>query len=175
MDAASNGANAAINIILGITANLVAFVAFIAFADGMIKWVTFLLGYKDFGIQEIFGKLFIPIAWSLGVEWKDCELVAQVIGAKTIINEFVAFQKLGVIKEAGTISLRSSAIATYAICGFANPSSMGILIGSLSAMAPEKRPTFTAVAFRAFFSGCFVCFITASIAGLLMTDDMINS
>jgi pyrimidine nucleoside transport protein len=129
---------------------------------------------ENIGIQEILGKIFIPIAWSLGVEWKDCELVAQVIGTKTAINEFVAFEKLGVIKKAGSISLRSSAIATYAICGFVNPCSLGVLIGFLSAMAPEKRHTITSVAFRAFFSGCFVCFITASIAGLLMTDEMIN-
>jgi pyrimidine nucleoside transport protein len=141
----------------------------------MLKWLTFLVGFENIGIQEILGKIFIPIAWSLGVEWNDCELVAQVIGTKTIVNEFVAFEKLGAIKKAGTISLRSAAIATYAICGFANPSSMGILIGTLSAMAPEKRPTITSVAFRAFFSGCFVCFTTASIAGLLMTDEMINS
>lgn len=106
LDAASNGASQGISLILNIIANLVAFVAFIAFADGMFKWVTYLVGFDDVGIQFILGKIFIPISWALGVDWVDCEAVGNVIGTKTIINEFVAYERLGAYKTAGTISVR---------------------------------------------------------------------
>lgn len=106
LDAASNGASQGISLILNIIANLVAFVAFIAFADGMFRWVTYLVGFDDVGIQYVLGKIFIPISWALGVDWVDCEAVGNVIGTKTIINEFVAYQRLGAYKKAGTISVR---------------------------------------------------------------------
>jgi nucleoside permease NupC len=105
LDAASNGASQGINLILNIIANLVAFVAIIAFIDGMFKWVTYLVGFDDVGIQFVLGKIFIPISWALGVDWVDCEAVGNVIGTKTIINEFVAYQLLGSYKDAGTISV----------------------------------------------------------------------
>lgn len=91
--------------VLNIIANLVAFVAFIAFADGMIKWVTYLIGFDDVGIQYILGKIFIPISWSLGIDWDDCEPIGNVIGTKTIVNEFVAYRLLGNYKRAGRISV----------------------------------------------------------------------
>lgn len=106
LDAASNGASLGINLILNIIATLVAFVAFIAFADGVLKWSTHLIGFENVGIQFILGKAFIPISWSLGVEWVDCEAVANVIGTKTVINEFVAYQRLGEYKRTGSISVR---------------------------------------------------------------------
>ena len=105
LDAASNGASQGISLILNIIANLVAFVAFIAFADGMFLWITTLLGFENVGIQYILGKMFIPVSWALGVDWKDCEAIGNVIGTKTVINEFVAYQKLGEYKKAGEISV----------------------------------------------------------------------
>jgi pyrimidine nucleoside transport protein len=108
LDAASNGASQGISLILNIIANLVAFVAFIAFADSMVQWVTYLLGFDDVGIQFILGKIFIPVSWALGVAWEDCEAVGNIIGTKTIINEFVAYQLLGQYKEAGEISVNKS-------------------------------------------------------------------
>lgn len=171
LDAASNGAQAAIGLILGICANIVAFVSFVAFLNAVVSWLFILIGYDGITFEWIFSKLFIPLAWIIGIEWDDCENVARLIATKTIINEFVAYELLGKMKVAQEISLRSSAIATFAICGFANPSSLGIMIGSLSAMCPEKRPDITSVAIRAFISGSIICFITASIAGLLMTPE----
>lgn len=106
LDAASNGAAQGTSLILNIIANLVAFVAFIAFADGMLKWATFLLGFDDVGIEFILGKLFIPVSWALGIDWADCEAVGNVIGTKTIINEFVAYRLLGQYKADGVISVR---------------------------------------------------------------------
>ncbi|KAL7052535.1 hypothetical protein ACKWTF_004895 [Chironomus riparius] len=172
LDAASNGASQAIPLILNIIANLVAFVAFVTFADAILKWITLLMGFDNVDIQYILGKMFMPISWLIGVDWKDCEAVGNIIGTKTIINEFVAFKKLGEYKANHEISMRSAAIATFAICSFANPASMGIMIGALSALAPERKSSFTKVILKSFISGCFVTLCTASIAGLLMTDEI---
>ncbi|XP_070501377.1 uncharacterized transporter YutK-like [Chironomus tepperi] len=174
LDAASNGASQATDLIINIIANLIAFVALITFADALLMWITGLMGFESIDLQFIFGKVFMPISWLIGVDWKDCEAVGNVIGTKTIINEFVAFKVLGDYIERNEISPRSAAIATFAICSFANPGSIGIAIGSLSALAPSRRPSITKVAFRALIAACFVTLCTASIAGLLMTDEMIE-
>ena len=106
MDAASNGASQAIPLILNIIANLVAFVALVAFADGLLLWITGLMGFDNVNIQYILGKIFMPISWLIGVDWEDCEAVGNIIGIKTIVNEFVAFKKLGEYKAAKEISVR---------------------------------------------------------------------
>lgn len=167
LDAASNGANAGIEIILGIIANIIAFIAFIAFLNAMFNWFGYLVGLDDIDFEWIFSKLFIPLSWIMGVPWAECDYVAKVIASKTIINEFVAYEKLGVFIKDGVLSERSQAIATFAICGFANPSSLGILIGSLGTMAPERRSLIASVAIRAFIVGSIVCFVSASFAGIL--------
>lgn len=107
----------------------------------------------------------MPLSWVMGVPWEHCEDVATLIGLKVVVNEMVAYQRLGEFKEQGKLSDRSELIATFAICGFANPGSIGILIGGLSSLAPEKKRQIAAVAVRAFFSGTAVCLLTASIAG----------
>lgn len=175
LDAASKGAQAAIEIILGIIANIVAFVSFIAFINAVVAWFAFLVGQDNITFEWIFAKLFIPLSWALGVPWDECDVVAKVIATKTIINEFVAYQRLGQYKQQKLLSPRSAGIATFAICGFANPSSLGILIGTLSALAPKRRPCITSVAFRAFAVGCIVCFTSASFAGLLMPEDSFDT
>lgn len=105
IDAASNGAKNGIKVYVNIIANLIAFVAFLAFADETVKWITFLVGFDDVGIEFFLGKMFIPVSWALGVAWEDCEAVGHVIGTKTLINEFVAFRLLGQYKKAGEISV----------------------------------------------------------------------
>jgi pyrimidine nucleoside transport protein len=92
-------------LILGIIANLVAFIAFIAFADSIIKWITYLLGFEDIGTEFIFSIVFMPVAWLIGIPWEDCRAVGNVIGIKTIINEFVAFEVLGRYIKNGEISV----------------------------------------------------------------------
>ncbi|CAD7077356.1 unnamed protein product [Hermetia illucens] len=173
LDAASKGAANAIEIVLGIIANLVAFVSFIAFINAVVAWLAYLVGQEDITFEWIFAKLFIPLAWMLGIEWADCDIVAKVIASKTIINEFVAYERLGHYKDLKAITPRSVGITTFAICGFANPSSLGILIGTLSAMAPQRRSVITGVAVRAFIVGCIICFMSASFAGLLITEEML--
>ncbi|XP_062541268.1 uncharacterized transporter YutK isoform X2 [Armigeres subalbatus] len=175
LDAAANGANTATALVLGIIANLIAFVSFIAFVNGVLGWLGELVGIQDASLENIFGTIFRPLAFVMGVPWDESYFVGKLIGIKTIVNEFVAYQKLGEFIDAKAISSRSAAIATYAICGFANPSSMGIMIGSLSAMVPDKRSAITSVAFRAFITGSIVCFMTACIGGLLMDAEIFNN
>lgn len=105
MDAASNGANLAINIVLGITANIVAFMAFVAFLNGLVEYLGVLVGYDGISFEWFLSKLFIPLAWLIGIPWADCEKVAYVIASKMIINEFVAYERLGIMKRAAEISV----------------------------------------------------------------------
>ena len=101
----------------------------------------------------------------MGVPWAECEHVGTLIGLKTVVNEFVAYQKLGEFQKGSLLSARSEAIATYAICGFSNPGSIGIMIGGLTTMCPEKREEIVSNALRAFVAGSLICFLNASTAG----------
>lgn len=105
LDAASNGASIAIEIVLGIAANIVAFVAFVAFLNSLVSWIFILIGYEGITFEWLFSKLFIPLAWVIGIEWDDCENVARLIATKTIINEFVAYELMGRMKAAQEISV----------------------------------------------------------------------
>jgi len=173
LDAAANGAANAIPIVLGISANIIAFVAFIAFLNGAINWFGYLIGINDIDFEWIMAKIFMPISWIIGIKWDECEKVGRVIAAKTVVNEFVAYEKLGKLIKAGELSARSAGITTFAICGFANPSSLGIMMGALGTMAPERKGHITKVALRAFVVGCLVCFTSASFAGLMMSDEFL--
>lgn len=106
----------------------------------------------------------------MGVPWDQCEEVATLIGLKTVINEFVAYQKLGEFKRQGRLFGRTEAIATFAICGFANPGSVGIMLGALTSLAPEKKKEITSTVMRAFIAGSAICFLTASFAGNIRND-----
>jgi len=107
----------------------------------------------------------MPLSWIMGVPWEHCEDVGTLIGLKTVVNELIAYKRMGELKKQGRIFGRSEAIATFAICGFANPGSIGIQIGVFSSLAPEKKEQVTNVIVRAFITGSAVCFLTASIAG----------
>uniref|UniRef100_A0A182QQ80 Sodium/nucleoside cotransporter n=1 Tax=Anopheles farauti TaxID=69004 RepID=A0A182QQ80_9DIPT len=170
VDAACNGASSATPLILGIIANLIAFVSFVAFLNGLLAWCGMLVGLDNLSLEWFCGYVFRPLAYVMGVSWADSEHVGQIIGIKTVVNEFVAYQRLGELIRNGTITKRSITIATYAICGFANPSSLGIMIGAMSSLAPERRGAITAVSFRSFIAGSMACFMTACIAGLLIAD-----
>ncbi|XP_011876656.1 PREDICTED: solute carrier family 28 member 3-like isoform X2 [Vollenhovia emeryi] len=175
LDAATNGALAALPIVLGIVANIVAFVAFIAFVNGILSWFGGLVGYEQLSLEVILAKVFMPLSWIMGVPWEHCEDVGTLIGLKIVVNELVAYQRLGEYKDLGRIYGRSEAIATFAICGFANPSSIGIQVGTFSSLAPEKKEQVIDVVVRAFFTGTAVCFLTASIAGMLIEDTSLYS
>ncbi|XP_014477508.1 PREDICTED: solute carrier family 28 member 3 [Dinoponera quadriceps] len=170
LDAATNGALAALPIVLGIIANIVAFVSFVAFFNALLSWFGGLVGYEALSLEIILAKVFMPLSWVMGVPWEQCEDVGTLIGLKTVVNELVAYQKMGEFKKQGRIFGRSETIATFAVCGFANPGSIGIMIGILASLAPEKKEQITSVVVRAFFAGSAVCFLTASIAGMLIDE-----
>lgn len=105
LDAASNGAITAIPIFLGIIANLIAIVSILSFLNEVVEWFGLLIGFKQLSFELIFSKLFIPLAWIIGIPWADCEHVAKVIASKVIINEFVAYERLGNMKLQKIISV----------------------------------------------------------------------
>ncbi|XP_014208391.1 solute carrier family 28 member 3-like [Copidosoma floridanum] len=170
LDAATKGALAGIPLILGIIANIVAFVSAVAFLNTILSWLGSLVGYDYITFEWLLSKAFMPLSWLMGVPWDECEDVGMLIGLKTVVNEFVAYEKLGEFKNANRLSRRTEAIATFAICGFSNPGSIGIMIGGLATMAPEKREQIANSAIRAFVAGSMVCFLTACIAGVLMDE-----
>ena len=108
----------------------------------------------------------MPVSYVMGVEWTECELVGKLIGIKTVVNEFIAYQRLGRVKD--RLSPRALTICIYALCGFTNPGALGVQIATISNLCPERRADVSRVIGRAFFAGCLACFMTACIAGALI-------
>ena len=138
---------------------------------GLNDWVVdFTKGrYNSFNLQFILGLIGAPIAWLLGVPTEDILLVGQLLGEKTILNEFFAYKTLGEIKSAGLIiNYKSVVIATYALCGFANFASIGIQIGGIGTLAPNKRKLLSQLGLRALLAGTLAAFLTATIAGVFV-------
>jgi CNT family concentrative nucleoside transporter len=109
-----------------------------------------------------------PVAWLLGVPWEDCSKVGSLLGTRTVLNELIAFTDLKALIESGGISERSVTIATFALCGFANFSSIGIQLGGIGALAPERRHDLAKLGFRALIAGTLANFLSACIAGILL-------
>ncbi|KAH9412608.1 hypothetical protein DERP_006570 [Dermatophagoides pteronyssinus] len=167
IEAGSNGAISAVSLVASILANLIAFVSFLTFLDAVIEYFGKMIDI-ELSFKMILSKLFIPIAMMLGVEWSDAESIAGLIGMKMFINEFVAYQQLSEYIAIGSITNRSQTIATFALCGFANLSSIGIQVGSLSTLAPSRSSDLAELAFRAMLTGSIACFTTACVAGMLI-------
>lgn len=168
IDAAARGAGDGLHLALNIGAMLIAFIALIALANGFLSWLH---GVPGFGwvpgsMQAIFGILFAPVAWLLGVSWNDCRTVGNLLGTRLVLNEFVAFLELGPMKSA--LDPRSFVIATYALCGFANLSSIAIQIGGIGALAPSRKSDLARLGLRAVAAGTMANFMSACIAGLLL-------
>lgn len=125
-------------------------------------------GNDGLSFQYILGICFIPFAYIIGVPAEDAQEVAQLIGVKTIINEFVAYQQLGELMSNCEISPRAATLATYALCGFANPASVGIELGVLGAMVPDRRDDFSKVILRAYVAGFMTNLLNACVAGCLI-------
>ena len=160
LDAASRGVTDGLYLALNVGAMLVAFVA-------LIYLVNLLLGVVHLDLQTIFGYALAPAAWILGVPWQDAAAVGNLLGTKLVLNEFVAYSMLGPLK--GHIAERSFTIATYALCGFANFSSIGIQIGGIGALAPSRKQDLARLGFRALLAGTMANYLSAAIAGLLLT------
>ncbi len=168
IDAAARGAGDGLQLALNIGAMLIAFIALIAMVNGIFGWVH---GWPFFGwfpasMQSLLGFVFAPVSWLLGVSWKDAAQVGNLLGTRLILNEFVAFIDLGTIKA--SLDPRSFTIATYALCGFANLSSIAIQIGGIGALAPSRKSDLARLGLKAVAAGTMANFMSACIAGVLL-------
>jgi CNT family concentrative nucleoside transporter len=171
LDAAAKGTTDGLRLALNVAAMLISFLALIALLDGILGGTHNLLaahGFKWFPgkLETVFGVLFAPIAWLIGVPWHDCLSVGNLLGTRMVLNELVAFTMLGAQKA--SLDPRSVTIATFALCGFANFSSIGIQIGGLSALAPNRRHDLAKLGFRAMIAGTLANLMSASIVGILL-------
>ncbi|MBZ0265577.1 NupC/NupG family nucleoside CNT transporter [bacterium] len=166
LDAAAGGASDGLKLAVNVAAMLIAFIALIALINGVLGWVGGLVGFEQLSLKLILGYLFAPLAFLMGVSPKDLLEVGFLLGTKISINEFVAYIDLAAIKD--QISPRSFIIATYALCGFANFSSIAIQIGGIAVLVPERRQELARLGLRAMVAGAFASFQTAAIAGILL-------
>jgi CNT family concentrative nucleoside transporter len=166
VDAAARGAGDGLHLALNIAAMLIAFIALIALVNGMFGWVHGKIGWFPASLQQILAIVFAPVAWVLGVEWNDCASIGNLLGTRMVLNEFVAFVDLGKIKP--MLQPRSFVIATFALCGFANLSSIAVQIGGIGALAPSRKSDLARLGFKAMIVGTLANFMTACIAGLLL-------
>jgi len=159
IDAAGRGTSEGLQLALNVGAMLISFLALVALINA-------LLGLVHLSLEQIFGWLFAPIAWAMGVPWRDAPTVGNLLGTRMALNEFVAYSKLGPMKA--SLDPKSFTIATFALCGFANFSSIGIQIGGIGALAPNRRHDLARLGLRAMFAGTLANFMTATIAGFLL-------
>lgn len=182
LEAISKGTTGGLQLALNVGAMLIVFLALIAVVNGVLGWAGELAGYVDaegnatWSLQAILGYLFYPIAWLIGIEAADCGRAAELMGLKMATNEFVAYGTLAEwapIAEDGTVgtevvSERTREIMTYALCGFANFSSIGIQLGGIGGIAPDRRADLAKLGLRAMLGGTLAAFMTACVASLLL-------
>ncbi len=177
LEAVANGASSGLTLALNVAAMLIAFLALIALINAVLGWMGIQLGYATPDGQALWSLeaglryLFAPLAYVMGVERADCMAAGELIGLKMVANEFVAYERLGAwIKpdSAVTLSLRTQTIMTYALCGFANFSSIGIQLGGIGGIAPDRRSDLARLGLRAMLGGTLAAFMTACIAGILL-------
>jgi CNT family concentrative nucleoside transporter len=158
IDAAGRGTAEGLHLALNVGAMLISFVSIIFLINGI-------LGQFGLSLQMIFGWVFAPVAWSLGVPWQDAAVVGNLLGTRMVLNEFIAFAQLGGLME--SLDPRSFTIATFALCGFANFASIGMQIGGIGALAPTRRGDLARLGMRAMLAGTLANFVTAIIVGFL--------
>ena len=168
IDAAAQGAGDGLHLALNIGGMLIAFLALIAMCNGILGWIHTLplMGWLPASLERIFGIVFAPVAFILGVPWKDCGVIGDLLGTRLVLNEFVSFLKLGPLRS--QLDPRSFTIATYALCGFANFSSIAIQIGGIGALAPTRKSDLARLGLRAVAAGTMANFMSACIAGMLL-------
>jgi CNT family concentrative nucleoside transporter len=176
IEAVANGTTDGLKLAVNVGAMLLAFTAFMAMFNSIFLGIGDMLGindtiaastanaYSGLSLDYIFGLLMAPVAWLLGAPASDMLMVGQLLGEKTIINEFVAYASLGELKSG--LDEKSIIIATYALCGFSNFASIGIQIGGIGALAPNQKTTLSQLGLRALLGGTVACFFTAAIAGI---------
>ncbi len=179
VDAAARGASEGMHLALNVAAMLIAFIALVALVNGILGFVHrgvssltlsgplgALAAYFPENLQQILGVVFRPIAWAMGVSWKDSFQVGNLLGTRLVLNEFVSFLELG--KIGSTLDPRSFTITTFALCGFANFGSIAIQVGGIGALAPSRRHDLAALGIRAMMAGTIANFLSATIAGMIL-------
>ena len=166
LGAIARGTTDGLHLALNIAAMLISFLALIALLNGIMGGIHGHFGWFPSSLQQIFGTLFAPIAWVIGVPWHDCRAIGNLLGTRLVLNELVAFSMLG--PQKAVLDPRSFTIATFALCGFANLSSIGIQLGGIGALAPNKRGELAKLGIRAMLAGTMANLMSASIAGMLL-------
>jgi concentrative nucleoside transporter, CNT family len=164
LGAIARGTVDGLHLALNVGAMLIVFLALLALLNAMMGWVHIHVGWFPYNLQEVLGWMFSPIAWLIGIPWRDASTIGNLLGTRMVLNEFVAFAQLGTMK--GSLDPRSFTIATFALCGFANFSSIGIQIGGIGALAPEQRDQLAKFGIRAMLAGTMANLISASIVGI---------
>ncbi|XP_009901445.2 solute carrier family 28 member 3 [Dryobates pubescens] len=180
LEAASQGASTSIPLVANIAVNLISFLSLLAFVDSALSWVGSLFDYPELSFKTICAYIFMPFSFMMGIDWEDSFTVGGLLGYKTFFNEFLAYERLSELihnREKGGsmyvngvkqyMTVRSEVIATYALCGFANFGSLGLVVGGLTCIAPSKKKEIAGGAFRAMIAGTVACFMTACVAGML--------
>ena len=162
MDALGNGATQGLKLAANIGAMLIAFISILS----MINFTLEL--FLNINLQEILGIIFSPLAWTMGIPWKEANIVGRLMGEKIVLTELIAYGSLGDLINNNLISERSAIISSYALCGFANFGSIGIQLGGIGAMAPEKRNILSKIVLKAMVGGALASWLTATIAGILI-------
>ena len=167
IDAAARGTTEGLYLALNVGAMLIAFIGLIALSNGLLSWVAELpgLGFMPTSLESFLGTIFAPVAWLLGVPWKDAPAIGNLLGTRMVLNEFVAYAQLGPIRDA--LDPKSALIASYALCGFANFGSIGIQVGGIGSLIPDRRHELAKLGLRAMLAGTMANFMTACIAGLI--------
>lgn len=161
MEALSRGATDGLKLAANVGAMLIAFVA-------MIAMINAILGFFDLSLQQILGWIFSPLAWTMGVPWAEAGTLGMLMGEKLVLTELIAYGDLSHLRDIAAISDRSAIIASYALCGFANFASIGIQLGGIGGIAPNRRKDLAKLAIKAMFGGAIASWLTATIAGILI-------
>jgi CNT family concentrative nucleoside transporter len=166
VDAAARGTSDGLHLMLNVIAMLISFIALIALVNGVLGFAHGYVSWIPQSLQTVLGWLFYPIAWVMGVPGHDTSTIAGLLGTRMVLNEFIAFAQLGPLKA--TLDPVSFTIATFALCGFANVSSVGIQIGGIGALAPNRKHDLARLGFRAMLAGTLANFLSATLAGMLL-------
>ena len=166
VDAAARGTGEGLNLMLNVIAMLISFIALIALVNGLFGFIHGHAGWFPADIQTVLGWVCRPVAWAMGVPWKDSGVIGSLLGTRAVLNEFIAYSQLGPLR--GALDPRSFTIASFALAGFANFSSVGIQIGGIGALAPNRKGDLARLGFRAMLAGTLANFLSATIAGILL-------
>ncbi|KAE8176007.1 NupC/NupG family nucleoside CNT transporter [Photobacterium carnosum] len=168
VDAASRGALSGLQIAMAVGASLLAVISLIAMVNGGLGHIGHWIGINDLSLNLIFGYLFAPVAWLIGVPWSEATTAASLIGTKIAVNEFIAFAELMKPETLAKLSEHSQAIVTFALCGFANLTSIAMLMGGLGGIVPKRRPEIARLGMKAIFAATLANLMSATLAGLFL-------